>query len=194
MSDFGLLGYTHLKNIVDKQHCENLVVYFKNILASGKTVNDDQCPLSPAVYGAPEFELLLENLTPRFEAVCGKELYPTYSYARFYVPGDTLKPHTDRPSCEFSASVTLGFDPNGAVWPIYISDCDNSNLGNKEKVVLDIGDAVFYRGTEKLHWRDLYTEGGWQAQVFLHYVDKNGPYAEWKHDKRLALSSQSGLN
>jgi hypothetical protein len=28
------------------------------------------------------------------------------------------------------------------------------------------------------HWREKYTEGQWQAQVFLHYVDANGPHAE----------------
>jgi len=27
----------------------------------------------------------------------------------------------------------------------------------------------------------------WQAQVFMHYVDANGPYAEWKFDKRPLL-------
>jgi hypothetical protein len=27
------------------------------------------------------------------------------------------------------------------------------------------------------------------AQVFMHYVDEKGPYAEWKFDKRPSLSS-----
>ena len=33
-----------------------------------------------------------------------------------------------------------------------------------------------------------YTEGQWQAQVFIHYVDANGPNAEWKFDKRKGLA------
>ncbi len=52
---------------------------------------------------------------------------------------------------------------------------------------MEIGDAVMYRGCDKWHWREPYIEGQWQAQVFLHYVDANGFYAEWKYDKRKSL-------
>jgi predicted 2-oxoglutarate/Fe(II)-dependent dioxygenase YbiX len=37
------------------------------------------------------------------------------------------------------------------------------------------------------HWRKEY-KGKWLAQVFLHYVDAEGPNAEWKYDKRQKLS------
>jgi hypothetical protein len=37
------------------------------------------------------FDKLLEDLLPHFEAACGKRLYPTYSYARLYKPGEELK-------------------------------------------------------------------------------------------------------
>ncbi len=52
---------------------------------------------------------------------------------------------------------------------------------------MEIGDAVMYRGCDIYHWREPYKEGKWQAQVFLHYVDQNGPHAEWKYDKRESL-------
>jgi hypothetical protein len=59
---------------------------------------------------------------------------------------------------------------------------------------MNIGDAVMYRGCDIYHWREAYKEGKWQAQVFLHYVDQNGPHAEWKYDKResLGLSKTDG--
>lgn len=53
---------------------------------------------------------------------------------------------------------------------------------------MKVGDAVLYRGCEVHHWRKKYKEGQWQAQVFLHYVDANGPHAEWKFDKRPGLN------
>jgi hypothetical protein len=53
---------------------------------------------------------LLEDLLPHFEKACGKRLYPTYSYARLYKPGEELKKHKDRPACEISATITLGFE------------------------------------------------------------------------------------
>jgi hypothetical protein len=51
------------------------------------------------------------------EAATGKKLFPTYAYARWYAPGDELKIHRDRDSCEISATITLGFE--GSPWPIY---------------------------------------------------------------------------
>jgi predicted 2-oxoglutarate/Fe(II)-dependent dioxygenase YbiX len=53
---------------------------------------------------------------------------------------------------------------------------------------MGVGDAALYRGMDKVHWREPYKEGKWQAQVFLHYVDADGPHAEWKFDKRKKLS------
>ena len=50
--------------------------------------------------------------------------------------------------------------------------------------MLEEGDAVLYKGCEVDHWREPYTEGTKLAQVFLHYVDANGPYTEWKNDKK----------
>ena len=52
---------------------------------------------------------------------------------------------------------------------------------------LEPGDAVLYRGMVLEHWRDPY-EGVRAAQVFLHYVDQDGPHAEWKFDKRPSLA------
>ena len=36
---------------------------------------------------------------------------------------------------------------------------------------------LLYRGCDIPHWRPVY-KGEWQAQVFVHYVDADGPYAE----------------
>lgn len=52
---------------------------------------------------------------------------------------------------------------------------------------LEAGDALLYRGIECPHWRTHF-EGDHQAQVFLHYVDQQGPCAEWKFDKRDSLT------
>ena len=57
-------------------------------------------------------------------------------------------------------------------------------------VVADLGpgDAMLYRGCECPHWRDAF-DGEQCAQVFLHYVDADGPYSEWRYDKRERLNS-----
>ena len=193
-------GYVHLQNFLDKESCSELTTELKKLVNEGKTTKDDQCPLSQAVHGAPVFDSLLEQLTPHFEKASGKRLHPTYAYARLYAPGDELKIHTDRPSCEISATLTLGFE--GDVWPIHVGDYtevgqgrevitqgdETKYLTNEREVKMAVGDAMLYRGMDKVHWRGLYKEGKWQAQVFLHYVDADGPHAEWKYDKRPKLA------
>jgi hypothetical protein len=184
IQEFKDSGYVHLKNVLDEQSCKNLTEYLKDLVNQQQTINDEQCPKSQSVHGAKQFDLLLEQLTPYFEEKSGLKLYPTYSYARLYnKQGEELKNHRDRPACEISATITLGFE--GDVWSIYMSD--NEDKTNSSKIDMSIGDAVMYRGCDKYHWREPYFEGQWQAQVFLHYVDANGPYAEWKYDKRESL-------
>lgn len=197
---FESVKYVHLKEFLDKDNCEELTNELKKLVEEGKTHRDEQCPISEAIHGAPVFDSLLEQLTPHFENASGKRLYPTYAYARLYSPGDELKIHTDRPSCEISATLTLGFE--GDVWPIYVGDYakegegrkittqqgETKYLTNEREIIIEIGDAVMYRGMDKVHWREPYKEGKWQAQVFLHYVDADGPHADWKYDKRGKLA------
>jgi hypothetical protein len=200
IQEFKNNGYVHLKNVLDEQSCKNLTKYLKDLVDQQQTINDSQCPLSQAVHGAEEFDKLLQALVPYFEEKSGLKLYPTYSYARLYnQQGEELKNHRDRPACEISASITLGFE--GDVWSIYMADKATEQDGilkigehnnkdyikNISKIDMTIGDAVMYRGCDKYHWREPYFEGQWQAQVFLHYVDANGPHAEWKYDKRESL-------
>jgi len=185
IQEFKEKGYVHLKDFLHKDSCKELANELKRLVEQKKTVKDDQCPKSEAIHGTVTFDKLLEDLTPHFEAASGLKLYPTYSYARLYnSQNEELKVHRDRPACEISATLTLGFD--GDVWSIYMGD-DQDKTINVSKINMAIGDAVMYRGCDKWHWREPYFEGQWQAQVFLHYVDANGPHAEWKYDKRESL-------
>ena len=183
LSQFVVEKYVHLKDFLDKDNCRDLTNVLKGLVAEQKTVKDSQCPTSEAVHGAMAFDSLLVQLLPHFEKASGRRLYPTYSYARLYAPGEELVIHTDRKSCEISATVTLGFE--GDVWPIFMGDEGGANAS---EIKMAVGDAVLYRGMEKYHWRNKYTEGKWQAQVFLHYVDADGPNKEWKFDKRPGLN------
>jgi alkylated DNA repair dioxygenase AlkB len=188
IEQFKKKGYIHLKGFLDEANCQELTTVLKRLVAEKKTTKDEQCPLSEAIYGTVTFDNLLEGLLPHFEKHCGKKLYPTYSYARLYSPGEELKVHRDRPACEISATVTLGF--SGKQWSIYLGDQEDKS--NANEIIMNVGDAVIYRGMDKYHWREKF-EGEWQAQVFLHYVDADGPYAEWKYDKRESLGNSKNI-
>ncbi len=141
---------------------------------------DDGVPNTPAGYGDPAFDGLLEFVRPQIEECSGLTLYPTYSYFRLYKRSDVLKRHRDRPACEISVTLNLGQTPPEP-WPIYV-ERDAGPYG----ALLTPGDALLYRGCDCFHWRDAFP-GLRLAQVFLHYVDRDGPYAKHKYDGRMTL-------
>jgi predicted 2-oxoglutarate/Fe(II)-dependent dioxygenase YbiX len=178
--------YIYLSEVLPQKVCRDLTQHMHNLHKEGQLVQDEQCPLSWSVYGDPKFDALLADLAKPIGEKLGVEILPTYTYARLYQPGDILKKHTDRPSCEISGTMTLGYDPDSAIWPIFFGK-DQDDPGTSYQI--DVGDLVMYRGNELVHWRPAY-KGKWQVQVFFHYVDANGPHKEWANDKRPEL----GLN
>lgn len=178
--------YTIVDSAVPKDICENLTAYILDLVENNKTIKDPQCPLSESIYGDPMLDVLLEDVRPTIERATGLNLIPTYSYARKYVPGDELKPHTDREACEISATLTLGYE--GDLWPIHVSTDDKveNDIG---EILIEVGSMVVYRGMEINHWREPYTQGKWQCQVFLHYVDADGPHKNLKYDGRESLGT-----
>lgn len=175
-------GYVVLKGALSEEKANDLTKYMFKLYEQGKLVKDDQCPLSDAVYGDPVFDQLLQDFAKPIGNSIGKTLLPTYTYARIYRPGEILKRHRDRPSCEISATLTLGFDEK-PVWPIYFDE-------TKEiPVSLDVGELAIYKGCEIVHWRPPF-KGKWHVQVFLHYVDANGPYKDHVMDGRSSFGVQ----
>lgn len=154
--------------------------------AAGSVITDDeQVPGTPSVYGGVVLDGLMEDLRPVVERCTGLSLFPTYSYGRIYKHGDALARHLDRAACEISVSLNLGQTPDEP-WPLHVQ------LGEHDvPVKLRPGDALLYRGIELPHWREAYT-GESLTQVFLHYVDQNGPFVDEKFDRRPALAMPFG--
>lgn len=171
-------GYIVIKNILTKEerllleHYTSIQHRFntKNFDGSGQSDNMDTC-----FYDDPTMESLLLSKVDLMERATNLKLFPTYSFWRMYSYGAHLEKHTDRNSCEISVTINIAGDKTK--WPIYI--------GTSE-VNLEPGDGVIYEGCEYEHWRDEYLGDG-QAQVFLHYVDQNGPNKDWKYDKRIGI-------
>jgi len=180
-------GYCVVKNAISTELRDFITQYalFDEMQTfSGK--GDEQIPNAHSKYGDPTTETLLLHLHGTMEKNTGLKLFPTYSYYRIYRPGDELKIHKDRPSCEISSTLCFNYsyDDTQYQWPIYMA-------GNK--VNLSPGDMAIYRGCELDHWRDVLNieEDVWHVQGFFHYVDQNGPYADWKYDKRDMIGTKS---
>ena len=150
---------------------------------------DTQIPNTYSVYGDIVMDTLLEKVKLTMDIENGLQLIETYSYARIYKKGDELKRHKDRPSCETSCTLNLGGDE----WPIFL---EPSGEEGKEgvKVLLNPGDMLIYEGCNLEHWREPF-EGDNCGQVFLHYNNVNGEFAEQnKYDGRPFLGLPAWFN
>ena len=141
---------------------------------------DAQVPGAYASYANPITESMLLHLHELMEKSTGLTLFPTYSYYRVYRNGAELVKHTDRESCEISCTLCFNYnyDDSKFSWPIYIGDDFCADLKP--------GDMLIYRGKDLPHWRYSlnHPEDVWHVQGFFHYVDVNGPYEDFKYDKR----------
>jgi len=146
---------------------------------------DEQSRNSFSWYGSIHGDSLLLYLKPIISKIVDKQLVETYSYSRNYYRGAILTKHKDRPSCEYSA--TLCVKKGNSDWPIFFETQNRKEVS----IELENGDLIVYKGDLLNHWRNPY-EGDSHTQMFLHFVDENGPYGKTnKYDGRpeLALSS-----
>ena len=112
-------------------------------------------------------------------------LHQTYSYTRKYERGAYLRAHTDRPACEVSATLCLGYQSDdGKPWKIWLDNTKNwVDIGtdfnatqgipirrrkNAICVDLEVGDLLLYQGPNVVHWRDTFI-GDYSYHMFLHY-------------------------
>ena len=156
-----------VKNFITVERAEQEAEMMDALKKTDSGIHDPQVPVATA--WAYMNWMLLEECLGKMEEVTGLELLPTYCYSRIYPKGSILSRHTDRPACQVSATVCLR--NAGAPWP-FGYDLDGDTM-----VSMFQGDAVVYAGCDTPHWRDTNTtDTVWQ--VFLHYVDANGPYTD----------------
>jgi hypothetical protein len=139
-------------------------------------------------------------LTPAVSRMVGRELLPTYDYFRIYQEGDICRLHSDRPSCEHSLSLTLGYS-DGRPWPLDIGsipmegpDYLRDSFGEEPfaSVPMQPGDAVLYQGVRYRHGRSTPNPNRWSAHLFMHWVDRDGPYRAHAFDaERVAAETRA---
>ena len=118
-------------------------------------------------------ESFLQFFAPLYSKIIGKNLIPTYSFFRTYTKSNSLSPHKDRPSCQYSATVQIDASEN-TVWPI--------KFWTKTRDIITTLNGLFsisiYKGEEILHWREP-LEYDYSTHLFIHYVDGDDP--KYKH-------------
>ena len=138
---------------------------------------DGQVPNEYCRYGDLTFDTLMARKLPLMQAMTGLSLIPTYSYFRLYTTGAELVRHKDRPSCEISTTLCLGYDTSNLNdtelnWPMFVGPSTGEEGTEGKSIHMKPGDMIIYRGCNLEHWREPYT-GVNHAQVFLHYNSDN---------------------
>ena len=159
-----------IKNFFTKEELPVIQEYCLSKLDSNKDYEIDDQSFSPAWYHDPLMTALLKSKKQLVEKESDLKLRETYAYWRYYVLGGTLAKHTDRPACEISITACIKKFDN---WPIAV---ENHYFDLQE------GDAILYSGCVQQHWRPGVYKGEGLAQVFFHYVDKDGPFAHHAYD------------
>lgn len=180
LEEFRGKGYSVIRNAISLELRDFVTQYTLFDEMQDFQSDGQQVPNAHAKYADPAMETMLLHLHPLMEESTGLDLYPTYSFYRIYRNGDELPPHTDRPSCEISATMCFNYGYQNYDWLIFMDG---------HPVALKPGDLAIYRGVDIEHFRlplDI-KEESWHVQGFFHYVDKSGPHASFKFDKRESI-------
>jgi hypothetical protein len=143
-------------------------------------------------YHYPMFAAFHWGLTATVSALVGVEVLPSYCYFRVYRQGDICRVHGDRPACEHSISLTLGYGDDKP-WPLEVARrrierpyerADEAFAAEEDAsaVAMMPGDGVLYQGVHHHHGRTMPNPNRWSAHLFLHWVAKDGPFADQAFD------------
>ena len=78
-------GYVVLQNSLSAQQCNQLVEHMFTLHKEGKLVQDDQCPMSDAIYGDPIFDNIMQNFAKPIGDAVGRTLLPTYTLSLIHI-------------------------------------------------------------------------------------------------------------
>lgn len=208
IGDYDRDGYHLIRSLVPREVATGLLARMQADLSRQNidiTRLSQQNPLleRPAVeiygYHYPQFGTFHWGLTRQIEQLTGKALLPSYCYFRIYRKGDICRVHGDRLACEHSVSLTLGY-ADDLDWPLEVARrplerdpyqrADAAFRADEDAaaVSMEVGDAVLYRGVTHHHGRTQPNPNRWSAHLFLHWVDRDGPFASEAFDKQMAPS------
>jgi len=170
--------YKYVKNMLS----QDLVNFLTSFSLKNPRPGDPQAPISSSMHsaGSEIYTHVIYHLQSIMEFQTNLKLKPIYSYNRIYYGGSELQKHKDREACEISASIGLNYNyenPN-YVWPLCMGDFP---------IVIKPGDGVIYKGAEIDHWRPIFNQPktSWHHQLFVHYVDINGPFKNHEPEDNL---------
>ena len=207
--EFQTKGYVVLRNFIPKEIIDMTMDSWKTI-EHNQEWNDmffereediihdspeDTLRKSQGCHTFPPSVSLHRWLKDNLDNVLDMQLVETYAYSRKYDRGAYLKAHSDRPSCEVSATICLKYkSDDNTPWKIWVQRDKNyvrtargqgqqeffencQNIPHRERkgipITLEVGDVLLYQGPNAIHWRDKFL-GDYSYHMFLHFINHGG--------------------
>ena len=207
--EFQTQGYVVLRNFIPKEIIDMTMDSWKTIELNKEWNDMFFVREEDIVFESPETSLRKSQGCHTFPPSVGMHhwlknalgnvldfhLVETYAYSRKYDRGAFLKAHSDRPSCEVSATICLKYKTDdNTPWKIWIQRDKNyindargkgqeqffdqmQNIPHRERkgtcVSLEVGDVLLYQGPNAPHWRDTLL-GDYSYHMFLHFINHDG--------------------
>ncbi len=207
--EFQTQGYVILRNFIPKEIINMAMDTWKTIEHKQEwndtffEIEDDIIHDSPkeslrksqGCHTFPPAVALHRWMRDNLSNVLDMNLVETYAYTRKYERGAYLKAHSDRPSCEVSATICLNYkSDDNTPWKIWVQKDKNyvrlargdgqdrffeecQNIPHHERkgvpITLEVGDVLLYQGPNAVHWRDTFL-GDYSYHMFLHFVNHDG--------------------
>lgn len=168
--EFSTLGYTIIKRFLPSAVVEENYHYALSMAEKGN-LDDGQVPGSPSFYQDKNMVDLQKDYLPKISEKIGVKLKNVFTYHRVYRTGAILRAHKDSERAEISATINMG--QQGKLWALWLLDMDE----RATVVRLEPGDALVYKGSQLMHWRERLLEADNVVQVMFHCVDAKGKHA-----------------
>lgn len=213
--EFQTKGYVVLKNFIPKDIIDMTMDTWKTIEMNEEWNDTFFIREDDIIHDSPESSLrksqgchtfppavsLHRWLKNNLGNVLDMQLVETYAYSRKYDRGAYLKAHSDRPSCEVSATICLKYkSDDNTPWKIWVQKDQNyvqkargkgqeeffekcQNVPQRERkgtpISLEVGDVLLYQGPNAIHWRDTFL-GDYSYHMFLHFINNTGNITNFK--------------
>lgn len=171
--NFKRQAYVKIEDIISSKQQLTLQRHMRELVSHHYfgPLNDGQVERRMGIHNESVTAALHLRLTKLVGLITGEDLKPSYAYLGCYLDGAELKPHTDRPQCQFNLSIVFDMsDEQGQMpepWPIFLKKNNKTTAVN-----LAIGSGLLYRGTELEHWREPLPKGQRAIVCFYHFVQK----------------------
>lgn len=170
-AEFQHRGYVIVRDLIQPVQLGALRAHYRALIATGGIPKGDWIEQRYGLHSELMATFLHLQLQTLVNDLAGEPVKPSYVYFASYREGADLPRHTDRAQSELSISLLVDYspEPDGPCgWPLYME----SPRRTVPPLAADLrmGDGVFYRGREIIHYRDPLPRGHHATLIFFNYV------------------------